>query len=246
MLATLKAKARFLAATPLHPQWLLRRNTALVRELIAGAGANRTVLDIGCFSKWARGYLPPGCDYVGLDYYQTASEWYRSVPDVYGDALALPLAGDSFDVVLLLDVLEHIEDAGELLAQIQRVLKPGGRLLMSVPFLYPIHDAPRDFLRPTRYGLDYLAGRSGLALVSCTPVGTPLVTAALLANIALAKTAINWWLGRRVWVLLAAVFPLLILVNNLLARALSGVEPADDFMANSYHVVMVKPQPAAA
>ena len=51
---------------------------------------NSRVLDIGCFNKWAKSHIDPSCTYLGLDYFDTATQWYGSVPDIYGDAMALP------------------------------------------------------------------------------------------------------------------------------------------------------------
>jgi len=208
--------------------------------MIARIGDNKSVLDIGCYNKWAKNHLPAGCSYIGLDYYETANEWYGSVPDVYGNALALPLAPESFDVVLLFDVLEHIEDSRRLLEQIHLVLKLDGRLFISLPFLYPIHDAPRDFVRLTLHGIEDLAKRTNYAVSSCVPVGSPITTATLLLNIAMTKAVLNWVSERKIWSVFAFLFSPIILVNNLVAQALSKLEVDDSFMPNSYHIVLKK------
>jgi SAM-dependent methyltransferase len=240
MLATIRKRARFLAKSPLHPQWLHRSNSDGYKLLISGIAANQTVLDIGCFNKWAKQHLQPGCEYVGLDYYETASQWYHSVPDVYGDALSLPLAPASFDAVILIDVLEHIKDSRRLLDQIHGVLKPGGKVIMSLPFLYPLHDAPRDYVRLTIHGIENLAEQSQFDIELCEPVGSPIVTAAFLFNVSLSKTVINWISARSIWSIFALIVPPIILINNLLARFVSRFEISDGFMANSYQVILVK------
>lgn len=240
MIAALKRKARLLAATPLHPQWLHRSNAEIYKSHIAEVGEGQRVLDIGCYNKWAQKYLPASCDYIGLDYYETATQWYDSVPDVYGDALSLPLAAESFDVVILIDVLEHISDTQQLLQQIHQVLKPGGKAIIALPFLYPIHDAPRDFVRLTKYGIEDFAVRTGFDLERCEPIGSPLVTSAFLLNVALVKTAINWFSQKSPCVLISIFFPLIILFNNVFAKLISQLEIDDGFMANSYQVILRK------
>jgi SAM-dependent methyltransferase len=240
MISTLKRKMRFFAKTPLHPQWLHRSNSDGYKLLISEIGEDQTVLDIGCYNKWAQQNLPPNCEYVGLDYYETATQWYESVPDVYGDALMLPFASESFDVVILIDVLEHISDTGLLFQQIHRVLKPGGRAVIALPFLYPIHDAPRDFVRLTAYGITELAARNNFDLELCEPIGSPIVTSAFLVNVALAKTAINWFSEKSVYSLLSIFFPPIILFTNLFAKLLSKLEIQDGFMANSYQAIFRK------
>lgn len=64
----------------------------------------------------------------------------------------------SFDAVFCMDVLEHVRSPVTALAEIARVLKPGGILIGSTPFLLGIHDAPGDYWRFTRHGLENLLG----------------------------------------------------------------------------------------
>jgi len=240
LLTTLRKKARFLAKTPLHPQWLHRSNSDAYKALISEIDENQTVLDIGCYNKWAKQYLPPSCQYYGLDYYETAVNWYRSAPDVYGDALALPIAPESFNVVILIDVLEHICDSRRLLDQIHQVLKSDGKVIMSLPFLYPLHDAPRDFVRLTIHGVEHLAAQSNFDIEVCDPLGSPIVTSVFLLNVALAKTAVNWISEKSLLSIFSLVLFPIILINNLAAMFVSRFEFKDGFMANSYQVVLRK------
>ena len=73
----------------------------------------------------------------------------------------LPLPSSSFDVVLLSDVMEHIARPWVLWSEMARVLKPGGRLIGNVPFLYWIHEAPHDYHRYTGFALERYALDNG-------------------------------------------------------------------------------------
>ena len=72
------------------------------------------------------------------------------------DACSLKFAENSFDLVCMMEVLEHISTPHLAISEIYRVLKPSGTLIMSTPFLFGIHDAPHDYYRYTKYGLMYL------------------------------------------------------------------------------------------
>lgn len=65
----------------------------------------------------------------------------------------LPFKDGSFDTVLCMNVLEHVRDPARVLAEIRRVLRPGGFLLFGVPFLYPYHPDPDDYWRFTASGI---------------------------------------------------------------------------------------------
>lgn len=228
-----------LRKTPLHPQWFafLREDEGLRQSCGALSGL---VLDIGCADGKPRKYLPNDSEYVGLDYFDTATEWYKTRPSVFGDAQHLPLSDDAVDHVLLLDVLEHIPDPVRCLAEIFRVLKPGGTLTIQVPFMYPIHDAPLDFHRWTRFGLRGAASRSGFNVSSERAVGHPVETAALGANIALSKTVLNWIAARNPLAIIALLLPPLILVQNCLAWLIAALSRSEDMMPYSYRMVWTK------
>lgn len=63
---------------------------------------------------------------------------------------------NAYDIVIMSEVLEHIPTPHLAIESVLRALKPGGVLLLSVPFIFPLHDRPYDFFRFTRYGIAYL------------------------------------------------------------------------------------------
>jgi len=77
--------------------------------------------------------------------------------DIIADAHDLSQIADaSFDVILCTEVLEHLHTPAQAMKEFYRVLKPGGLLLLSTRFIFPIHDAPGDYYRYTKYGLRHL------------------------------------------------------------------------------------------
>ena len=70
-------------------------------------------------------------------------------PDVQADAASIPFAAGVFDAVICAELMEHLPDPRLVLAETVRVLRRGGMILITVPFLYPIHADPYDFGRYT-------------------------------------------------------------------------------------------------
>jgi SAM-dependent methyltransferase len=225
---------------PIHPQWLLstKDEAGQLAETLARFGG--TVVDIGCADGRLSTMLPETCRYVGLDYPGTAVGLYETRPDVFADAAHLPFGDASVDGVILKDVLEHVRNPEMALAEIARVLRPAGQLMLWVPFLYPIHDAPHDYQRFTEHGLRaYLAGH-GFEIESLKPVLHNIETATLMVCLALADTGEQILARRRF--LLVPILPILgglILIANLAARSLAWL-PGTHFMPAFYRLVATR------
>jgi SAM-dependent methyltransferase len=131
---------------------------AAVREakqnLPSGA---RRVLDIGCGHK-PYADLFADCQHIGLN--NTTQD---ASPDLVADAMRLPIASQSIDLVFCTQVLEHVARPWILLNECFRVLRPGGWLVLSAPCYWPLHEEPYDFYRYTRYGLERLVRDAGFA-----------------------------------------------------------------------------------
>jgi len=122
------------------------------------------VLDVGCGHQCYRRYLG-ATRYVGLDL-DTPEARALGVAEVYYDGGVFPLPDASFDAVLCSQVFEHVFTPGAFLAEIRRVLRPGGRLVLTVPFVWDEHEQPRDFGRYTSFGLRAVLEQAGLEVIS--------------------------------------------------------------------------------
>ena len=236
---TIKKIFSFLTYTPFHPQWLLSRTNRSYLQATARL-LQGTVLDIGCGHKTIKSCLDAGTEYIGLDYYHTAVAWYGSQPDIYASATSLPLTNACIHNVLMLDVLEHIPDPVQCLREIHRVLQPRGKLIIQVPFLYPVHDQPLDFQRWTGYGMSGMLASAGFLVTVSENTGTPMETAGLLLNIALCKTALDLYNRRNPLFLGALLLPVMVPLINLCALVIGKMAPGDDFMPFRYRFVAVK------
>lgn len=74
-------------------------------------------------------------------------------PDVVADAHNLPFKDGEFEVVLSTEMLEHVRDPFQVERELRRVTSSGGILILSTRFVFPLHDAPHDYWRFTKYGL---------------------------------------------------------------------------------------------
>jgi SAM-dependent methyltransferase len=221
---------------PLHPQWLLSQADETSDLDHALRGLRGRVLDIGCAGRRLARRLPADAHYIGLDYPMTAVSMYRTQPDVFGDARCLPFANASADAVILKDVLEHIRGPSQALAEISRVLRAGGSLVLWMPFMYPIHDAPHDFQRFTSHAMEAYLDDHGFRVRLCKPVLKPIETAALLTCLALGD-AMETSLRRSRWLVpLVPVLALLVICANLAGKALSWL-PSTRFMPAFYRVL---------
>jgi SAM-dependent methyltransferase len=123
------------------------------------------ILDIGCGGRPYRRFLADGSSYVGLDSNPDVG------PDVIGSVLALPFPDASFDGVICTEVLEHVPDPALALDEINRVLRAGGSLYLTVPQAWGLHYEPHDYYRYTRYGIEYLLGQAGFVTRELRQIG---------------------------------------------------------------------------
>ncbi len=134
-------------------------------EAVAGAfrSLRGRVIDLGCGIMPYAELLPPAVTlYHGLDI--TARD---SRPTLIGDVQSLGMLADGcYDSVVCLEVLEHLPEPAQALAEMARVLVDRGVLVLSVPHLSRLHEIPHDYYRYTEFGLRYLLQSNDLELLS--------------------------------------------------------------------------------
>jgi ubiquinone/menaquinone biosynthesis C-methylase UbiE len=122
------------------------------------------LIDIGCGIKpYAKLLKPYVTEHIGVDHEGTFHS--KANVDLLGTAYAIPAPDGSFDSALCSAVLEHLEEPEQALRECYRVLKSGGVAIYSVPFIWHLHEEPRDFYRFTKYGLDYLFKKVGFEVI---------------------------------------------------------------------------------
>jgi len=185
--------AAFYRNTIFNPFWTdtrhLRRSVASLAAFASGR-----LLDVGVGERpYGRLFEPRVSRYVGLEYPPAAENLspeisgarsgnLKGAVDVWGDGGALPFVDRSFDTVLCLELLEHVPDPDRCLAEIARTLRPGGALLVTVPFVAALHALPYDFWRYTPAGLTALLSRHGMQVESLVPRGNVASAAASMTS----------------------------------------------------------------
>lgn len=121
------------------------------------------LLDVGCGTKPYEA-LFPGWAFVGIDVAMSGRPSEQKSPDAWFDGRTIPYQDAEFDCVLCTEVLEHAEDPVGLTQEMFRVLRPGGEALVSVPFMWGIHEAPYDFRRYSPEGIRVLLEEAGFVV----------------------------------------------------------------------------------
>ncbi|MFM2136031.1 MAG: hypothetical protein RL021_1431 [Bacteroidota bacterium] len=140
------------------------------------------VLDVGCGNKPYRDLFIAD-EYIGIDINNPAHDHSNEPVDVIYDGRNIPFPDNRFDSVFSSEVFEHVFQPEELLREMHRVLKPGGKLLMTLPFVFMEHEQPYDFARYTSFGIRSLLERNGYEIHSIERSSTFLqATTVLVAN----------------------------------------------------------------
>lgn len=151
---------------------LLERHAPLLNGVLYDLGAGE--------SPYRDFFLRYADQYVAVD-------WAGSLHDTKADIVAdlnepLPIEDRVADTLVCLSVLEHLREPGLMLGEACRILKPGGALLLQVPWQWWIHEAPYDFFRYTPYGLKYLLEHAGFVGIQVEPQAGFFTTVILKLN----------------------------------------------------------------
>ena len=214
-------KADLVRVGPVHFQSLQDELAPVGRYL------NGRLLDAGCGDRDIGAFLRAH-DVTEIVRFDASSD----DPDVVLGALeSLPFPDCAFDSVLCNAVLEHVVDAGQAISELGRVTRPGGHVVVAVPFLQPYHPCPGDYRRYTASGLAELGRSAGLDVVAVLPVHSFAQTLGwLLWEHALEK-------GGRLRRVVARV------VAYLSTRVWNKTDPSLRRTANTFQAVFRRPHP---
>jgi SAM-dependent methyltransferase len=216
-----------------NPFYFARRGLYRHIQGLAGELSGR-MLDIGCGQKPYR-QLFRVTEHVGLEI-DTPDARARKLADAFYDGHRFPFGDASFDCAFASQVFEHVFNPAEFLTEVGRVLRPGGRLLMTMPFVWDEHEQPHDYARYSSFGISHLLTEHGFAVDSLRKSCADFSAVAQTLGMYLYKAAPG-----KGWSKIATA-GLLMAPINIAARALAPLLPANaDFFLDV--VVLARKQP---
>lgn len=126
---------------------------------------NGHLLDVGCGSKPYRNFLLNNnyvTDYTGLDIESALVYDPHVKPDATWNGITMPFEDNHFDTLMATEVLEHCSNPHGIIKEMNRVLKPGGIIFFTVPFIWNLHEVPHDEYRYTPFALKRIFGECGI------------------------------------------------------------------------------------
>lgn len=162
------------------------------------------LFDLGCGEMPYRDWLLHHADsYTGVD-------WSSSLHEMKADIVAdmnepLPIESEMADTVISLSVMEHLREPQIMLNEAYRILKPAGSIVLQVPFMWWVHEAPYDYFRYTRYGLQYMFEKAGFKEINVYPQTGFWVMWTLKFNYQSTRLIRGPWLARKTLSLLLRI-----------------------------------------
>jgi SAM-dependent methyltransferase len=133
------------------------------------------ILDLGCGIMPYKEYITQNSvciKYIGVDFEKPAGAEYEMIkPDLFWDGISIPLEDSSVDTILATELLEHCAHPDIILKEAFRVLRPGGHIIFTVPFIWNIHLVPYDEYRYTPFALKRLLANSGFINIELKALG---------------------------------------------------------------------------
>ncbi len=203
-----------------------------LRPFVEEHASDVRTLDIGCANA------PYGnlfTDRVGFDFVNGPGV------DVVGDAHELPFGDGEFKQILCTEVLEHLHTPQRALDEMCRVLEPGGVLILTTRFVFPLHDTPHDYFRYTIYGLKHLL-REWESVVITKEASTVVTLGVLLQRIAFQCDLRGGRVTKIFVLLLARIVCRLswVVRREYGTRKASGATEEDAILTSGYYVVARK------
>ena len=212
-----------------------------VRSLSDTVRPEEVLLDVGAGDCQYKPYFVGKCKYISQDVGGKDKCFTYDQIDIRSEIYNIPLPDASADIILCTQVLEHLKYPVRALKEMHRLLKPGGRLYLTVPFAADEHMLPYDYFRYTRYGLDFLMREQGFLPPEISPQGGRFIMMGKNIKDLLPLLTSRPALQKTLWLLQApVVVPLLFVLYFL------DTLDKDKHLTHNYDVIARKPLNPAA
>jgi ubiquinone/menaquinone biosynthesis C-methylase UbiE len=148
----------------INPVFIIRKGLINGIKEISSYMKGGKLLDVGCGSKPYKAIFDVD-EYIGIDIEVSGHNHNSSDIDKYYDGKVIPYDNNSFDHVFSSEVFEHVFNIDELLNEIHRVLKVGGKFCFTCPFVWDEHEQPYDYARYTSFAIHHLLSKHGFELI---------------------------------------------------------------------------------
>jgi SAM-dependent methyltransferase len=152
-----------------HPLYLIRKNLYTAISKFAPQLTGR-LMDFGCGLKPYE-HLFTADEYIGVDFEGEGETYAKEKVDVFYDGRSLPFPDNHFDSVFSSEVFEHIFNLPEIITELKRVIKPGGRILVTCPFSFGEHETPADYARYTSFAMKHMFTNNGFRIIAFEKTG---------------------------------------------------------------------------
>ncbi len=226
----------------------LNSSRVYLEQFLAEAGKSvkptQRVLDAGAGDCKYRSYFDHAI-YESADFCQMDSMIYGKIT-YECDLASIPVEDERFDIVICTQVIEHVRNPLEVIKELYRVLKPGGRLYLTTPLFYAEHHAPYDYYRYTQYGLRYLVEEAGFIVQIVERLegyfgvlSYQLERAAIELPVKPNRYGNKWWSYFAIPIVLL-VKPMFFILSLLFARLDVSFKITDTGMCKNYALIAVK------
>ncbi|RAJ73484.1 methyltransferase family protein [Chitinophaga dinghuensis] len=203
----------------INPFYIARRG--LYKEMSrVGTQLSGRLLDVGCGTKPYKQLFQVN-EYIGLEIDTTYNREKKDI-DVFYDGTVFPFEDNSFDSLLCNQVLEHVFNPEEFLQQINRVLKVGGKGIITVPFAWDEHEQPYDYARYSSFGLKSLLEKNGFEVIELRKSVADLRVLTVLMNGYLYKKTVKYRF-LRIFATILLMFP-----NNVIGSIIGLIMPRNE------------------
>lgn len=174
----------------INPFFFIRRSLYLAIRVKAPQLSGK-LMDFGCGRKPYQNLFTVE-QYIGVDIEVSGHDHNNSLVDIYYDGETIPVEAEYFDSVFCSEVLEHLFEPDKILSEINRTMKPGGNILLTVPFCWNEHEIPYDYARYSSFGVRYLLEKHGFTIIEEQKTGSFIRVIVQMFNLYIYEVLKRW------------------------------------------------------